>query len=595
MHDIIIRNGAIVDGTGRASFKGDIAIRDGLISAIGSVEGEARREIDATGLLVTPGFVDIHTHYDGQATWDGELAPSSWHGVTTVVMGNCGVGFAPVKANQHELLINIMEGVEDIPGAALYEGLTWGWETFPEYMDVLDRVPHAIDIAAQVPHGAVRAYVMGERGAANEAATAEDIVRMKQVVLDGLKAGAVGFSTSRMMLHLSKDGVPVPGTFANEDELLGIAHAIGEAGHGVFEVSSDMTPAEPELEWMAQISKENNAPVVYSFGQYHKDPEIWRKMLSVTERANESGARVFAAASSRGVGVLFSWEANLHPFSFCPSFHPLVAMSREERNATLADPAFRARLLSEEPVFMEQFAGDDNLLSRREIMEGACFNYANMYSMEGPDGIDYEPSREMSIAAIAEREGRSPREVIYDMLTAREGRQTIYYPIGNYAYAHYDHVLEMFDSSSVVASLSDGGAHVGVMCDGSQPTFMLTHWVRDRKRGGRLSLERAVELQTGITASIYGLDDRGVIAVGKRADLNLIDFDNLSIGYPEMHYDLPTGAKRYLQKPEGYVATIVAGQVIRQDGKDTGARPGRLIRAGSHCDKTPLRESATAD
>lgn len=595
MHDIIIRNGAIVDGTGRASFKGDIAIRDGLISAIGSVEGEARREIDATGLLVTPGFVDIHTHYDGQATWDGELAPSSWHGVTTVVMGNCGVGFAPVKANQHELLINIMEGVEDIPGAALYEGLTWGWETFPEYMDVLDRVPHAIDIAAQVPHGAVRAYVMGERGAANEAATADDIVRMKQVVLDGLKAGAVGFSTSRMMLHLSKDGVPVPGTFANEDELLGIAHAIGEAGHGVFEVSSDMTPAEPELEWMAQISKENNAPVVYSFGQYHKDPEIWRKMLSVTERANEAGARVFAAASSRGVGVLFSWEANLHPFSFCPSFHPLVAMSREERNATLADPAFRERLLSEEPVFMEQFAGDDNLLSRREIMEGACFNYANMYSMEGPDGIDYEPSREMSIAAIAEREGRSPREVIYDMLTAREGRQTIYYPIGNYAYAHYDHVLEMFDSSSVVASLSDGGAHVGVMCDGSQPTFMLTHWVRDRKRGGRLSLERAVELQTGITASIYGFDDRGVIAVGKRADLNLIDFDNLSIGYPEMHYDLPTGAKRYLQKPEGYVATIVAGQIIRQDGKDTGARPGRLIRAGSHYNKTPLRESATAD
>lgn len=581
MHDLIVRNATVVDGTGADRRHADIAIKDGLISAVGQVDGTAEREIDAEGLIVTPGFVDIHTHYDGQATWDGEMAPSSWHGVTTAVLGNCGVGFAPVRPDRHDWLIGLMEGVEDIPGTALHEGLTWGWETFPEYMDALDKVPRTIDIAAQIPHGAVRAYVMGERGTASKYATPEDIAQMKQIVLDSLKAGAVGFSTSRTMLHLSVDGVPVPGTFANEDEVLGIGEALGEAGHGVFELASDLTPAESEIDWMVRLSKKNNAPVVYSLAQFHSDPESWRAMVAANERANKEGAQVYAGIGARGVGVLLNWDANLHPFVFCPSFQQLIPLSQQERHAALRDPELRKKLIVEKPVFSEQFAGDENLISRREIMEGVTFNYENMFCMEGEHGVDYEPSPDQSVAAIAEREGRSPRHVAYDLMLAKDGHGTLYYPIVNYAYKNYDHVLEMFESSAVVASLSDGGAHVGLICDGSQPTFMLTHWVRDRKRGERISLERAVQLQTSATASIYGFNDRGTIEVGKRADLNIIDFDKLAVGQPKIHFDLPTNAKRFLQKPEGYVATIVAGQIVRENGRDTGARPGRLIRGGT--------------
>jgi len=581
MHDIIIRNAVVVDGTGTEARKADIAIKADVISAVGTVEGTAAREIDAEGMIVTPGFIDIHAHYDGQATWDGELAPSSWHGVTTVVMGNCGVGFAPVRPDRHDWLVNLMEGVEDIPGTALHEGLSWNWESFPEYMDALDRVPRSIDVAAQVPHGALRAYVMDDRGATNEHATSEDIAQMKKIVLDSLNAGAVGFSTSRTMLHLSADGVPVPGTFANEDELLGIGEALGEAGHGVFEISSDLTPADTELDWMARLSKTNKAPVVYSLAQFHSDPEIWRDMVAATERANEGGARVYAGVGNRCTGVLLSWDGNLNPFSSCPSFKALGAISREELHAKLRDPAFKAKLISEAPEFEEQFDENDNLISRREIFEGVTFNYKNMFSLEGEAGIEYEPSAEMSIAAIAEKEGKNPREVIYDYLSSDGGHATLFYPIANYAYGNYDHVLDMFDSSAVVSSLSDGGAHVGLICDASQPTFMLTHWVRDRKRGKRMSLERAVQLQTSVTADVYGFKDRGSIEVGKRADLNIIDLEKLYIGRPEIHYDLPTNAKRFLQKPEGYVATFVAGQIIRENGEDTGARPGRLIRASA--------------
>lgn len=566
MHDLIIRNGTIVDGTGAPAFKGDVAIDNGVIAAVGQIAAPGKEEIDATGLIVTPGFVDIHTHYDGQATWDPELAPSSWHGVTTVVMGNCGVGFAPARPDKHEWLINLMEGVEDIPGSALAEGLSWGWETFPEYLDVLEKMPRTVDVGTHVPHGAVRAYVMGERGARNEAATPDDIAAMAKIVEDGLRAGALGFSTSRTVLHRAKDGEVVPGTYAGRDELVGIGEAISRAGHGVFETASDLAPDAKEFEWMEAVSRE--AGIKVSFGMLQSVGDDWRRHMSQVEAANDRGARITAQIALRGTGLLLNWRGTAHPFLARASWYEIAHKPWAEQWAALNDPAFKARLLAD-PAITPGLPV--NALSKK-LFEGWNTQYAI------GDNPDYEPAPEDSIAARAAREGRDPAELAYEIMMEDEGRGFIYLPILNFADGHLDHVGELLNHPATVVSLSDGGAHCGTICDAASTTFMLTHWVRDRTRGARISLEQAIHRQTAHTAAAYGLNDRGALKPGLIGDVNLIDLDRLHLEKPYLAFDLPAGGKRLLQKARGYVATIKSGKVTFRDGVATGERPGVLIR-----------------
>jgi len=568
MHDLVIRNGTIVDGTGAPAFTGDVAIDNGRIAAVGMIAAKGKEEIDATGLLVTPGFVDIHTHYDGQATWDAELAPSSWHGVTTVVMGNCGVGFAPAAPDKHDWLINLMEGVEDIPGSALAEGMTWGWESFPEYLDVLARMPRTVDVGTHVPHAAVRAYVMGERGARNEAATPDDIAAMARIVEDGLKAGALGFSTSRTVLHRAKDGEVVPGTYANRDELVGIGEGIKRAGHGVFEMASDLNPCAEEFEWMEAVSRETGMPVSYALLQALGDNEGWRDQIRRTEEANARGARVTAQIALRGTGLLLNWRGTAHPFVARASWLAIAGKPWAEQWAALNDPAFKARLLAD-PVAPPGLPL--NALSNK-LFQG----WDSQYRIG--DDPDYEPPAEDSIAAIAAREGRDPAELAYEIMMEDEGRGFIYLPILNYTDGHLDHVGELLAHRDTLVSLSDGGAHCGTICDAASTTFMLTHWVRDRSRGAKLSLEQAIHRQTAHTAAAYGLFDRGALKPGLAGDVNLIDLKRLRLLKPYLAFDLPAGGKRLLQKAEGYVATIKSGKVTFREGVATGERPGTLIR-----------------
>ncbi len=566
MHDLIIRNGTIVDGTGAPAFKGDVAIDNGVISAVGQVSGEGREEIDAAGLIVTPGFVDIHTHYDGQATWDAEMAPSSWHGVTTVVMGNCGVGFAPAHPDKHDWLINLMEGVEDIPGSALAEGMSWGWESFPEYLDVLEKMPRTVDVGTHVPHGALRAYVMGERGARNEPATPEDIATMAGIVEDSLKAGALGFSTSRTVLHRAKDGEVVPGTYATRDELVGIGAAISRAGHGVFETASDLATDAKEFEWMEAVSRE--AGIKVSFGMLQAVGDDWRRHMSHVEAANARGARITAQIALRGTGLLLNWRGTAHPFLARAAWYEIAHKPWAEQWAALNDPAFKARLLAD-PAIAPGLSV--NALSKK-LFEG----WDTQYPIG--DNPDYEPAPEDSIAARAAREGRDPAELAYEIMMEDEGRGFIYLPILNFADGHLDHVGELLNHPATVVSLSDGGAHCGTICDAASTTFMLTHWVRDRARGARIPLEQAIHRQTAHTAAAYGLDDRGALKPGLIGDVNLIDLDRLKLAKPYLAFDLPAGGKRLLQKAEGYVATIKSGKVTFREGQATGERPGALIR-----------------
>ncbi|MEX0839913.1 MAG: amidohydrolase family protein [Parvibaculum sp.] len=566
MHDLIIRGGTLVDGTGAPARIADVAIDNGIVTEVGSVTGTARREIDATGLVVTPGWVDIHTHYDGQVTWDPLLSPSCWHGVTTVVMGNCGVGFAPAKPDKRDWLIGLMEGVEDIPGAALAEGIEWNWETFPEYMDSLDKQKRVLDVATQVPHGSVRAYVMGERGARNEAATDEDIAAMAEIVQEGIAAGALGFSTSRTMLHLSKDGVPVPGTFANKAELLGIGRALGAAGHGVFEMASDMTPAEEEFNWMKELSAETGLPVTYALLQSPVDPEKWRDMLRLTDEARKQGANVTAQIACRPTGMVLGWQSTVHPFIAHPTYREIAALPFAERLEKLKDPETRVRILADKP-------GEMGVLGYI-LTQG----FDRMFRLENGATLEYEPSAEDSVAALATRTGKNPAEIVYDMLMEKDGRGYVYLPLLNYTLFNFDHIHEMMKHPATILSLSDGGAHCGVICDASFPTYMLTHWVRDRSRGERLSIEEVVRMQTHDTARLYGLNDRGVVAPGMKADLNVIDLGNLRILPPEMVFDLPADGRRMIQRAEGYRATIVNGAVTFENGEATGEMPGRLVR-----------------
>ena len=591
MLDLIIRGGTVVDGTGSSARQADIGVKDGLIAEIADhIDTNAERVVEANGLIVAPGWVDIHTHYDGQATWDDELGPSAWHGVTTLVMGNCGVGFAPAKPDKHDWLIGLMEGVEDIPGAALAEGITWGWESFPEYLDELETMPRSVDIATHIPHGAVRAYVMGERGANNEAATPEDIKAMGEIVADGIRAGALGFSTSRTMLHLSKDGVPVPGTFANRDELIGIGEAMLEAGGGVFEMASDLTPAEEEFSWMRDLSRETGLPVTYALLQSPQEAESWRNMLTMTQAANDDGANVYAQIAVRPTGLVLGWESTINPFSFQPAYKEIAELPFEERIVKLRDPAVREQIISEAPDFsdfmaeMQARSQDDEggLPPSSAIVMILTLGFDRMFRLADASGhCEYEPAPETSCAAEAKRTGKDVKAIVYDMLMEEDGHGFIYLPLLNYTDFNFDHIHEMLQSDRTVVSLSDGGAHCGVICDASFPTYLLTHWVRDRSRGERISLEAAVKRQCHDTARLYGLTDRGTLEPGMRADINIIDFDALKIDAPQMVFDLPAGGRRMIQRAHGYRRTFVNGVETFTDGKSTGAKPGRLVRGKS--------------
>src|SRR5262245_20572798 len=518
MHDLVIRNGTIVDGTGAPRFVADVAIDGGLISAVGPKLGPGKEEIDATGKVVAPGWVDVHTHYDGQATWDQEMAPSAWHGVTTVVMGNCGVGFAPAKPDKHDWLIGLMEGVEDIPGTALAEGITWNWETFPEYLDELERLPRTIDIGTHVPHGAVRAYVMDERGARSEEPTEAEIARMSEIVEDSLRAGALGFSTSRTILHRSVDGELVPGTTATKDELVGIGRAMGRVGHGVFEMASDLKRAWNEFEWMGDLSRETGLPVTFAALQSIAKELPLEEQISEMRAQNARGANIVAQIALRGNGIVMAWRGTVHPFRFRPAWLEIMGLPWDEQLAHLKDPAFKQRMITEDNQFPES-----DLIGLIMVVAGG---WSLQYEM-GPD-FNYEPTQAETIAARAAAAAVSPVEYAYDLLMQDEGKGFIYFPILNYAEGNLNFLEPLQQADDTVNSLSDGGAHCGTICDAASPTFMLQHWVRDRS-GQRISLEHAVKRQCRDTALLYGLADRGVIAPGLLADINVIDLDKVRL------------------------------------------------------------------
>jgi N-acyl-D-amino-acid deacylase len=570
MHDLVVRGGTLVDGTGAEARTADVAVDDGRITEVGRLDGiRATRTIDADGLLVTPGFVDIHTHYDGQVTWDPLLTPSCWHGVTSLVMGNCGVGFAPVRPGSEDWLIQLMEGVEDIPGTALAEGITWGWETFPEYLDVLERTPRAIDVGTQVPHGAVRAYVMGDRGARNEPATPEDIAAMAAIVKEGIAAGALGFSTSRTIMHRAVDGEPVPGTFAAEDELFGIGRALGELGAGVFELApagvmgEDLVAPEREVDWMRRLSLAMRRPVSFILEQNNVVPEQWRDLLKRTEDANAEGADLRPQVPGRPLNMLVGFQT-FHPFVWRPTYKRLADVPLRERVAELRKPEVRAAILSEESV------------DAGPIAQYVVASLDRIFPMGEPP--NYEPDPATSVSAIASRDGRPQEEVLYDIMLRHDGRELLMFALLGYSYGNLDDMREMLVHPMSALGLSDGGAHCGVICDASMPTSVLTHWARDRDRGEKLPLPVAVSKITRDTARLYGLGDRGIVAPGFKGDLNVIDFDRLNLRLPEMVFDLPGGARRLIQQADGYVATIVSGEVTMDHGNDTGARPGRVLR-----------------
>ena len=565
--DLIIRNGTIVDGTGAPRFAGDIAVKDGLIAAVGNVSGDAAQEIDAGGNVIAPGWVDIHTHYDGQATWDAEMAPSSWHGVTTVVMGNCGVGFAPAAPDRHEWLISLMEGVEDIPGTALAEGMKWNWETFPEYLDALEAMPRSIDVGTHVPHGAVRAYVLGDREKPGAVPTADDIEKMSAIVEDGLRAGALGFSTSRTILHKSIDGELVPGTTATAEELIQIGRAMGRVGFGVFEMTSDLKRDWNEFEWMGALSRETGLPVTFAALQSIAKELPLDEQISQMRAQNDNGANIVAQIALRGTGIIMNWRGTVHPFRFKPSWVAISELSWDEQLAHLNDPAFKARVLSEENEFPES-----DILPLLQVIAGV---FQLQFGMN--DDFNYEPQADETIAALAAKAGKSGAEFAYDTLMENDGTGLIYYPILNYADGNLNFLEALQDSDDCVNSLSDGGAHCGTICDAASPTFMLQHWVRDRD-GIRITLENAVKRQCHDTARLYGLDDRGILAPGYLADINIIDMDKIKLGRPWLAFDLPAGGKRLLQKADGYICTIKGGEVTFRHGTWTGATPGGLIR-----------------
>jgi len=572
MHDTIIKGGTVIDGTGAARRTADVAIDDGVVTEVGTIATGARRTIDADGLLVTPGWVDIHTHYDGQATWDPLLTPSFWHGVTTVVMGNCGVGFAPAAPERRQWLIGLMEGVEDIPGTALAEGIDWQWETFPEYLDALERKPHAIDVGTQIAHGAVRAYVMGERGAKNEPATPDDIATMAAIVREAVIAGALGFSTSRTLVHVAIDGEPVPGTFAAEDELMAIGRVLGELGRGILEVApagvvgEDLSAPDKEMAWMRKVSSETGCPITFLLGQHNTDPTAWERMLTLCEEAARDGARIHPQVFGRPTNILFSF-LGVCPFMRFPTFEALAGLPFAEQLQRLRDPEFKARVLA------DQDPNDDVF---KLVMTDP---WDKVYVLGDPP--NYEPDPARSLANLARAAGRDPQELAYDLLLEDDGKAFLLYAITGYADGDLEAVRRMLLHPQSALGASDGGAHCRAICDAGVPTFMLTHWGRDRTRGEQLPLEWLVRKQTQDTARLFGLGDRGVLAPGYQADVNLIDFASLQVRAPHLVFDLPGGAPRLMQTADGYRATLVRGEVIVEGGEPTGAHPGRVVRGGA--------------
>ena len=562
MHELVIRGGTVVDGTGAPAVTADVAVDGGRITEVGRITDRGERELDADGLVVAPGWVDIHTHYDGQVTWDPELTPSSWHGVTTVVMGNCGVGFAPVRPGGEEFLIELMEGVEDIPGSALNEGIAWDWESFPEYLDALDKTPRAIDVAAQVPHAALRAYVMGER-AHDEEATADDVEAMSRLAEEGLRAGACGISTSRTILHSSKHGL-VPGTHAAPDELLALGDAIGRAGHGVFQLVSDQQGGVQDRAWLVELVERTGATATYALAQAGYAPDAFREALASAVDDRAAGRRIIPQVACRPTGMLFGLQSSLHPFFTHPTYRALADLPLAERVARLRQPEVRAALLAEQPG------------TRNPIALGLMQRWNQIFPLGDPP--DYEPPASASIAGVSGATGRTPQEIALDWLLEQDGQAFLFAPLASYVDHDHEAIREMITDPNTTLGLSDGGAHCGLICDVSMPTYLLTHWVNGRQRGERLGLEQAISLQTSRTAAAYGFTDRGVVKPGKRADLNLIDLDGMALHAPEMVFDLPAGGRRLIQKADGYVATLVAGQVTMEHGQPTGERPGRLVR-----------------
>jgi N-acyl-D-aspartate/D-glutamate deacylase len=571
MHDIVIRGGTIVDGTGKAAHTGDVAIAGGRIAAVGGKLGPGRREIDADGRLVTPGWVDVHTHYDGQAMWDPLLAPSCWHGVTTAMFGNCGVGFAPVKKHHRGALMDLMEGVEEIPNPVLAAGLSWEWETFPEFMDELERRPRAIDIAAQAAHLPLRVYVMGDRAIRREAATADDIAEMRRLTVETLRVGAFGFTTSRTDSHKTPDGDLVPSRDADDHELLGIGSALGVTGTGAFGMNSDFDDEDFELRWMTKLARETGRPVWFLLTDRYEDPERWRRLMRAVHQARADGLPITAQIAGRPIGVMMGVGTALNPFTVRPSYKPIEALPIAEQWTRLRDPEVRRRILAEQPSEAE-------VAKLAQFRQAVISKWERFFTMGNPP--DYEPGPEKSVAVIAQRTGRPPDEVAYDYITGAEG-QYLYFPVVNYVAGDHSPIFEMLNDPACLLGLSDGGAHCTSIVDAGVPTYMLTHWARDRRRGPKLPLELLIKRQTSETADFFGLTDRGRLAPGLRADLNVIDFDRLKVQKPELVHDMPANGRRFVQRVDGYAMTIVAGMPIFEAGEHTGALPGKLVRAGS--------------
>ena len=562
MHELVVRNARIIDGSGSPEFLGDLAVSDGRITNVGKVDGQTQRELDADGQLLLPGWVDIHTHYDGQATWDPEMTPSSWHGVTTAVFGNCGVGFAPVRKGTEGFLINLMEGVEDIPGTVLAEGIDFSWQSYPEYLDVLESMPRVMDIGSQIPHGALRFFVMGERGADHlEVPTQGELSQLEGLICEALDAGALGFSTSRTTKHKTADGRLTPSLSAGDPELTAIATAMREAKAGVLQVNSDFGPGE--FEALRQAAEISQRPLSALIIQVDHEPDPWRQTLRQIGKANEEGLTATGQVGCRPIGVLLGLEATVNPLGNHPAYKTIAQLPVDERAVLLRnDRELRTRLVEERP--QDAFS---------EWMD-----YALTRAFElGPE-LNYEPEPDTSVAARAAQLGVSPWQVLLDLLARGDGDTLLLYPFENYSSGSLNEIFEMLTDPHTICGVGDAGAHVGTICDASYPTYLLTHWGRDRTRGERLPLEFLVNKQTRRTAETYGLLDRGLLQPGYKADFNVVDFERLSVGTPELIRDLPAGGKRLVQRPQGYSHTFVSGLEVAQGGEPTGERPGRLIR-----------------
>ena len=565
MYDLIIKNGTVYDGTGDKPFVADIAIKGRKIEAIGELEEVSKQTINAEGKIVAPGFVDIHTHYDGQVTWDPYLRPSTYHGVTTVVMGNCGVGFSPCKPEERDWLISLMEGVEDIPGTALHEGINWQWESFPEYLAILENKPLAIDVGTQIPHGAVRAYVMGQRGIDREEATQEEIDRMSQLVKEAIQAGAFGFSTSRTEKHRDSSGALTPSITAHKNELVSIANSIGELNSGVLQGISDFYDFESEFDIFKEMSQSSGRPISITVEQMDQRPDWWHQLLDGIEVAQNEGINMYGQVPPRATGINMGLEVTLNPFTFYPSFYDLSKKSLEEKVATMRDPKFKKKLLSEKPVSIGN-----------PLVEEITQSFNKMFRLGDP--ANYEPDPDSSFKAIAKKQNISPQEVAYDCLLEKEGKALIYHPLFNYLPGNLDFVEKMLNHPYSISGLGDAGAHCGAISDASFPTTLIQHWGRDRTRGKKIPLEKLISMQTLETSRLLGISDRGVLKEGYKADINVIDFDNLTLHEPEVLHDLPAGGRRLVQKASGYEYTIVSGQIAFENGEATGALNGRLIR-----------------